>query len=45
MIDLGERRVSTVILNDEEFETAQWVLCSQICADALEKALAEELDL
>lgn len=45
MIDLGERKVSTVILNAGNFETAQWVLCSQNCADALERALAEELDV
>ena len=45
MIDLGERKASTVILNAGDLETAQWELCSQICTDALERALAEELDL
>lgn len=45
MIDLGGRKVSTLILNAGDLETAQWELCSQICADALERALAEELDL
>ena len=45
LIVLGEKKVSTVILDAGDSETAQWVLCSQACADALEKALAEELNL